>query len=207
MRLQGFIVVLYLVLFGNLNALDSQYIELLNYLNDARKKQGLGTLCYDQRLITTAQMHTQEMVQMQRMTHSTLDGSTMGDRAGYLGMKWSILGENVGMGMTTAEDIFSAWMNSPGHRANMLSPNYNSCGSFSIKTYWTMEFAHLHDLRCINGPTSAPTNLLPFPKRNSRLRFWIRHNNFMPNELANGTFNGPNNWRNENNDEDFDDDF
>jgi hypothetical protein len=64
--------------------------------------------------------------------------------AGYTG--WTFLGENIAAGQTSADAVFQAWMNSPGHRANILDARANEIGighayttSSTYRHYWTME--------------------------------------------------------------------
>ena len=61
------------------------------------------------------------------------------------GIRFSAAGENIASGQKTPAEVVAAWMNSPGHRANILSPTYNQLGvglatSKSGKNYWTQMF-------------------------------------------------------------------
>ena len=80
------------------------------------------------------------------MTHAGWDGSNPGQRivaAGYSSSTW---GENVAFGQPTVAAVTDAWMNSPGHRAIILSPNFTELGAAAVAgvngaVYWTMDFA------------------------------------------------------------------
>jgi len=66
------------------------------------------------------------------------------DYAGY--DNWMTYGENIAFGYSTAAAVMQAWMNSPGHRANILNPNFKEIGVGVVANaqgylYWTQEFA------------------------------------------------------------------
>ena len=84
-------------------------------------------------------------------SHTGADGSTVGDRVQNSGYQYSNAGENIAAGQTTAVDVVEGWINSPGHRANILNPNYteigvgyeylqNDTGSINYNHYWTQVF-------------------------------------------------------------------
>ncbi len=58
------------------------------------------------------------------------------------GITYRYAGENIAMGQKTPEEVVNAWMNSEGHRANILNPNYNTIGVGYVSqgNYWTQEF-------------------------------------------------------------------
>ncbi|NEP07952.1 MAG: CAP domain-containing protein, partial [Okeania sp. SIO4D6] len=83
--------------------------------------------------------------------HTGLDGSSAGDRIETTGYDFSAWAENIAVGYLTPEAVVEGWMNSPGHRANILDPNLqeigvgyyfleNDTGSVNFNNYWTQVF-------------------------------------------------------------------
>jgi uncharacterized protein YkwD len=62
------------------------------------------------------------------MSHTGPDGSTMSSRVDAAGYLWSTLGENIARGQSDAAAVMDAWMNSPGHRANILNCSFKEIG-------------------------------------------------------------------------------
>ena len=104
-------------------------------LNQQRAAHGVGPLAENPTLTTASAGYSQRMVAQGFFDHDSPDGGTLVDRltgAGYLGDEdaW-VVGENLGWGqgtLATARSMVSAWMDSPGHRANMLSDDYTEIG-------------------------------------------------------------------------------
>jgi uncharacterized protein YkwD len=104
-------------------------------LNAARGRHDLGPLRLNRKLSTAARLHSRAMVEQRFFSHDSLDGASFVDRiraTGYLSgaQSWSV-GENIAYGSGgrgTPRSIGHAWMNSPGHRANILSESYRSLG-------------------------------------------------------------------------------
>ena len=104
-------------------------------LNQQRAANGVGALVENATLSSASAGYSQRMVAQGFFNHESPDGGTLVDRltgAGYLGDDdpW-VVGENLGWGqgtLATARSMVSAWMDSPGHRANMLSDDYTEIG-------------------------------------------------------------------------------
>jgi uncharacterized protein YkwD len=100
--------------------------------NDERTRNGLTTFCVHPALLSAARAHSQDMVAQNYFSHTSLDGSSFVDRitrAGYTG--WTNLAENIAWGSGTLGDpatIFTNWMNSSGHRANILNASLREIG-------------------------------------------------------------------------------
>jgi uncharacterized protein YkwD len=117
---------------SNLSAISDATFCLLN---SERAARGLTALKPDRQLQRAALLHGGDMVDHQYFAHNGRDGSQPADRiraAGYLssGGAWRI-GENLAWGtgdLATPRAITSAWMHSPGHRANILMPQYRQVG-------------------------------------------------------------------------------
>jgi uncharacterized protein YkwD len=104
-------------------------------LNAARARHGLSALRLNGKLSTAARRHSRAMVRERFFSHDSPNGITFVDRiraAGYLegAQSWS-LGENIAYGSSsrsTPRSIGRSWMNSPGHRANILSRGFRQIG-------------------------------------------------------------------------------
>jgi uncharacterized protein YkwD len=104
-------------------------------LNQQRAANGIGPLVENSALSTASAGYSQRMVAQGFFGHESPDGGTLVQRltdAGYLGDDdaW-VVGENIGWGqasLATARSMVTAWMNSPGHRENLLSADYTQVG-------------------------------------------------------------------------------
>lgn len=121
---------------------DSSFTGMLN---GVRADNGSAALTYDARLGRAAQAHANDMLAMQRMTHTGSDGSNAGQRITREGYNWSTWGENVARGYQNEASVLNGWVNSPGHQANNINPNFEDfalakAGSGS-NLYWALVFA------------------------------------------------------------------
>ena len=104
-------------------------------LNQQRAANGIGSLVENPALSAASARYSQRMVAQGFFGHESPDGGTLVQRltdAGYLGDDdaW-VVGENIGWGqasLATARSMVTAWMNSPGHRENLLSADYTQVG-------------------------------------------------------------------------------
>ncbi|HEV2963870.1 MAG TPA: CAP domain-containing protein [Candidatus Angelobacter sp.] len=120
--------------------------RLLTLLNQERQKAGLSKLQWDSHLAESARLHTQKLVEHQELSHQFSGEPPLGERAGATGLRFNSVAENVAMA-PTIDEIHKGFMNSPPHRANILSPKYNSVG-FGIalsqgELYVTQNFANV----------------------------------------------------------------
>lgn len=102
--------------------------DVLDLTNQARRSQGCGPLSLESSLVEAAGSHASDMVRRHYMDHNNPDGQDPGDRmraAGYQGSGW---GENIAAGYDSAQKVFNAWMNSDGHRANILNCKFTKIG-------------------------------------------------------------------------------
>lgn len=100
-------------------------------------------LAGDQRLVSAARAHSQDMSDNGYFSHTSLDGRSVGDRITAASYAWNRCGENIARGYPTPEAVMSGWMNSEGHRNNILSSNYCDLGVGYVAAgrYWTQNFA------------------------------------------------------------------
>jgi len=119
---------------------------MLSRINAERASVGAPALQLCGALTLSAQAHSQDQAATNNMSHTGSNGSTMTQRdnaAGYLG--WNALAENVAAGYRSVGAVMDGWMNSSGHRANLLSTNYVHVGlgraaSAGGQLYWTQDF-------------------------------------------------------------------
>ena len=117
---------------GNLGQVERATLCLLNA---ERAKRDVRPLARDWRLARAADRHTDDMVEQGYFQHDSRNGESFSDRirdTGYLSRvsSWAV-GENIAWGsgrLSTAEAIVKAWMDSPGHRANILNGRYREIG-------------------------------------------------------------------------------
>jgi uncharacterized protein YkwD len=103
---------------------DQQLFKLLNL---ERQHHGLPLLQWDPRLAEAAKIHTEKMARAGDISHRFAGEPDLSQRAGAAGALFKSVAENVALASTPLE-IHLALMNSPGHRANILNPQYNSVG-------------------------------------------------------------------------------
>jgi uncharacterized protein YkwD len=121
--------------------------ELLRLTNLERQKVGLAPLKLSLPLTRAAQLHSTDMARNSYFSHTGQNGSSMADRAKATGYKYSYLGENLAAGKATPEGTIRQWMNSSGHRANILNRNFTEIGfgyenapNSRYKNYWVQVF-------------------------------------------------------------------
>jgi uncharacterized protein YkwD len=115
--------------------------EVTRLTNIERSKNGCAALRVDPRLQTAAELHSKDMVDRNYFDHTTPDGKGPGDRAAAQGYpNWS--GENIAQGYPTSAAVVQGWMNSPGHRANILNCQSKATGvGFDARdNMWTQMF-------------------------------------------------------------------
>ncbi len=120
--------------------------QILTLVNLERKKANLQPLTLNSKLGQAAQSHTNDMVSKNYFSHTSPSGGTMTSRVKATGYVYSAIGENIAAGKNTANATMNQWMNSPGHRANILNPKYRELGvgyapsNDQYRYYWTQVF-------------------------------------------------------------------
>jgi uncharacterized protein YkwD len=122
---------------GGTNAQERQVLDLTNA---ARRQQGCRPLTLDDSLVEAAGSHASDMVRRHYMDHTNPDGKDPGDRIAAAGFRGNGWGENIAAGYDSAQRVFAAWMNSDGHRANILNCKFNRIGigfdPGQVKSQW-----------------------------------------------------------------------
>jgi uncharacterized protein YkwD/stress response protein SCP2 len=119
--------------------------EVVALTNSARGRTGLPPLAVDARLTTAAQAHCADMVARDFYAHTSPDGAQPWDRAAAAGSRLRTIGENIACGQRSPAEVVDGWMNSPGHRANILKREFTRIGiGFTgggrAGTYWAQLF-------------------------------------------------------------------
>ncbi|MDJ0341703.1 CAP domain-containing protein [Streptomyces sp. H10-C2] len=116
---------------------------VLSLVNAERAKVGCSPVATDASLAKLAQAFSQDMAARDFFDHTDPDGSTPWDRAKAARIT-NLGGENIARGQADAAAVMSAWMNSPGHRANILNCDYKTLGVgvhfASGGPWWTQDF-------------------------------------------------------------------
>ncbi|NWF26578.1 CAP domain-containing protein [Streptomyces sp. PKU-EA00015] len=102
--------------------------QVLALVNKERSAAGCGPVTANDRLTQAADDYSDVMADSGVMSHTGPDGSTMTSRVEAAGYAWSTLGENIAQGQPDAASVMDAWMNSPGHRANILNCSFEELG-------------------------------------------------------------------------------
>lgn len=89
-------------------------------LNDERGGLNLVAVVPERRLTEAAQSHAEDMATNNYLSHTALDGSSAADRALEVGYDYTFIAENIAQGFYSEQAVMEAWMNSPGHAANIL---------------------------------------------------------------------------------------
>jgi hypothetical protein len=145
MKLPASYIALILALVPSISAAyDEVYMTCL--VNAQRAQAGLSPLGIDSHLTNSAQGHSNWQASAQTMSHTGAGGSSPGDRIEAAGFNWQYMGENVAYGYDTEDSVMQKWMDSAGHRENILSANFNMMGSAVAYTgstpYWTQDFGN-----------------------------------------------------------------
>lgn len=125
--------------------------QVLNLTNAFRAENGLPPLSLNPQLAIAAETHSNNMAQQDFFSHTGADGSSAGDRAQDAGYSSSFVGENIAAGYSTPEAVVQGWIDSQGHRENLLNPDYeeigigyvlldNDTGTVNYNHYWTQVF-------------------------------------------------------------------
>ncbi len=119
--------------------------QVVALTNAERAKAGCAPLTVDSRLTAAAQAHSDDMATHNYFSHTSQDGRTPFQRMAAAGYQFSIAAENIAAGQRTPTDVMTGWMNSTGHRENILNCSlkqigvgYGTGGNYGV--YWTQDF-------------------------------------------------------------------
>lgn len=133
-------------------------LEVLRLVNRERAQRGLNTLTLNSRLTAQADAYACELIHYDFFAHvNPITGSHLADRAEQFGYDYKVVGENLAAGQGTPQKAMEDWLASPGHAANILSPEYKEIG-ISVRqggdygTYWVQEFGDPASITTAAGP-------------------------------------------------------
>ena len=106
---------------------------LLSMANQERAQRGIQPLVWDAHLAAAAQQHAQRMVQQNAISHQFPGEADLETRAASANARFSLIAENVAIA-SSPQELHTAWMNSPGHRANLLEPHENAMGIAVVRS-------------------------------------------------------------------------
>lgn len=108
--------------------LDRVRAEMLARVNAARKKAGAQPLRSNSKLDLAAQRHAEDMLTRNYFAHENPEKKSVRERASATGYEWQRIGENIAEGQFSVDEVMDTWMNSPGHRKNILEPDFKELG-------------------------------------------------------------------------------
>lgn len=116
--------------------------EVTRIVNEIRRDHGLSPLHYNEALAAVARAKSRDMHDKNYFSHQSPTYGSPFDMMRSFGIKYNAAGENIAMGYSTPRAVVDAWMNSPGHRANILSSTFTQIGVgyYSDGKYWTQMF-------------------------------------------------------------------
>ena len=126
---------------GSTSVLDYEQ-QVVTLVNAERAKYGLAALTLDETLCGYARVKSQDMHDQGYFSHTSPTYGSPFDMMRAFGVSYRTAGENIAMGYATPAAVVEAWMNSEGHRANILSANYTTLGVGYVADggYWTQWF-------------------------------------------------------------------
>ncbi|MFY2307252.1 hypothetical protein D0439_12010 [Lysinibacillus fusiformis] len=124
---------------SDVNAFEQEVVKLTNA---ERAKAGLSPLQTDDKLMAAAREKSQDMQSNNYFSHTSPTFGSPFDRMKALGIAYKSAGENIAQGQRSPQEVVQAWMDSPGHRANILNGKFTHIGVGYVKSgnYWTQQF-------------------------------------------------------------------
>ena len=124
---------------SNMNEYEKEVIRLVN---EIRVSNGLGELVADEELSRVARIKSQDMKDNNYFSHTSPVYGSPFDMMKSFGISYKTAGENIARGQVTPQAVVNGWMNSVGHRANILNGSYNTIGVGYVAdgNYWTQMF-------------------------------------------------------------------
>lgn len=125
---------------------DKQFAaQVLDLVNQERQKAGLQPVQLDEQVAAVATKKSEDMRDKNYFSHDSPTYGSPFDMLKQFGVNYNSAGENIAAGQRTPEEVMKAWMESPGHKANILSSNFTHLGvgvakGGSYGVYWTQMF-------------------------------------------------------------------
>ena len=130
---------------ANINGFSKEQVEVLNLVNKERKANGLKPLTLNKELSNVANIKSRDMIEKGYFDHTSPTYGSPFDMMKKFNISYNTAGENIAMGQKTPSEVMNSWMNSSGHRANILNSTYTELGVGIQKDsngtiYWTQMF-------------------------------------------------------------------
>lgn len=124
---------------ANVSAMEQAVLDLTNA---ERAKAGLKPLQFDAALQKSAKQKSADMATNHYFSHTSPTYGSPFDQMKMNGITYRAAAENIAMGQRSAQEVVTAWMNSAGHRQNILTPNFThiGIGYDANGNYWTQQF-------------------------------------------------------------------
>ncbi|TCZ75342.1 hypothetical protein E0485_17740 [Paenibacillus albiflavus] len=120
---------------------SSQFAQqVLDLVNQERSKAGLQPLTMNSALSKMAMDKAQDMINNNYFDHQSPTYGSPFDMMRSYGINYSTAGENIAKGQSSPTEVMNAWMNSPGHRANILGSGFTQIGIAYYNRAWVQEF-------------------------------------------------------------------
>jgi uncharacterized YkwD family protein len=114
--------------------------QVVTLVNQERAKANLKPLASDSALSAMALDKAKDMYNKHYFSHTSPTYGSPFDMMKTYSIRFTYAGENIAMGQKTPQDVMNAWMNSAGHRQNILSPNFTKIGTAYYNGEWVQEF-------------------------------------------------------------------
>ncbi|MFK7693772.1 CAP domain-containing protein [Paenibacillus sp. HJGM_3] len=114
--------------------------QVLQLVNSERAKAGMGALAMDAALSRVAKAKAEDMYNNNYFDHNSPTYGSPFDMMKKFGISFRSAGENIAKGQTSPQQVMNDWMNSPGHRANILNTSYTKIGIAFYNGEWVQEF-------------------------------------------------------------------
>lgn len=116
--------------------------EVIRLVNEIRAQNGLNALSYDWELARVARYKSQDMKDNKYFSHTSPVYGSPFQMIKNFGLSYRTAGENIARGYATPQAVVNGWMNSSGHRANILNASYThiGVGYVAAGNYWTQMF-------------------------------------------------------------------
>lgn len=124
------------------SSVSSYENEVIRLVNEERKANGLAALKPDWELSRVARYKSKDMAERKYFSHTSPTYGSPFEMMKTFGIFYRTAGENIAMGQRTPKEVVNAWMNSSGHRANILNSSFTAIGVGYVANgnYWTQMF-------------------------------------------------------------------
>ena len=130
-----------------ISGLSATEMEVVRLVNIERQKGGLAPFTASSELSNVARKKSEDMAKNNYFSHTSPTYGSPFDMMKSFGIKYNTAGENIAKGQATAQSVVTGWMNSPGHRDNIMNPKFNKIGVGLYKSsngtnLWTQMFTN-----------------------------------------------------------------